>query len=157
MHVFVKEKKMPSLNTRTWLSITGTTADWCPVSCWLTLHKDLEQHVEALQKSWWVESKYCWLGVPAFLLCKNKMQMPKMSTLMNKQGKEFIDNYERLCQCIVFELADDNWEWFWLITNDYMLNGPLKWVISWQESILELSYGQQKNYMTVRFLKFFKL
>jgi hypothetical protein len=54
------------------------------------------------------------------------MQMPKMSTLMNKQGKEFIDNYERLCQCIVFELADDNWEWFWLITNDYMLNGPLK-------------------------------
>jgi hypothetical protein len=46
MNMFVKEKEMPSLNTRTCLAIIGTTADWCPVSLWKTLHKDLEHHVD---------------------------------------------------------------------------------------------------------------
>ncbi len=32
MNMFVKEKEMPSLNTRTLLAIIGMTADWCPVS-----------------------------------------------------------------------------------------------------------------------------
>ena len=42
MNVYVKEKEMPSLNTRTRLVIIGTTADWCPVSLPITLLKDLE-------------------------------------------------------------------------------------------------------------------
>jgi hypothetical protein len=49
MNMFVKEKEMPSLNTMTHLAIIGTTADWCPVSLWKTLHKDFELHVENKQ------------------------------------------------------------------------------------------------------------
>jgi hypothetical protein len=49
MNMFVKEKEMPSLNTRTCLAIIGMTANWCPVSLRKTLHKDLEHHVENLQ------------------------------------------------------------------------------------------------------------
>ncbi len=71
-----------------------------------TLHKDLECHVENLQTSGRVDNKFCPHGVPAFLLWKNKIQMPKMNSLMSKQDVEFIDYYERLHQCIVFELAD---------------------------------------------------
>jgi hypothetical protein len=48
MNMFVKEKEMPNLNTRTRLAIIGTTANWCPVSLRKTLHKDLEHHVENL-------------------------------------------------------------------------------------------------------------
>jgi hypothetical protein len=110
MNMFVKEKKMPSLNTRTCLAIFGTTADWCPVSLQKTLHKDLEHHVENLQISGWVDTKFCHHGVPAFLLRKNKIQMPKMNSLMSKQDVEFIDYYERLHQCIIFELADKDWD-----------------------------------------------
>jgi hypothetical protein len=32
MNMFVKEKEMPSLNTRICLAIIGMTADWCRVS-----------------------------------------------------------------------------------------------------------------------------
>jgi hypothetical protein len=31
MNMFVKEKEMSSLNTRTHMAIIGATADWCPV------------------------------------------------------------------------------------------------------------------------------
>ncbi len=58
MNVFEKEKEMPSLNTRTRLAIIGMTADWCPVSLWMMLHKDLEHHVEKLQMSGWVDAKF---------------------------------------------------------------------------------------------------
>jgi hypothetical protein len=51
MNMLLKEKEMPSLNTRTRLAIIGMTADWCPVSLQKTLHKDLEHHVETLQMS----------------------------------------------------------------------------------------------------------
>jgi hypothetical protein len=57
MNMFVKEKEMSSLNTRTCLAIIETTADWCPVSLWMTLHKDLEHHIEKLQMSGWVDTK----------------------------------------------------------------------------------------------------
>jgi hypothetical protein len=91
MNMFVKEKKMPSLNTRTCLAIIGTTAVWCPVSLQKTLHKDLERYVENLQTSSRVNAKFCHHRVPAFLLWKNKMQMPKMNSFMIKQDVEFID------------------------------------------------------------------
>ncbi len=58
MNMFVKEKEMPSLNTRTRLAINGMTADWCPVSLQKTLHKDLERHLEALQTSGRVDTKF---------------------------------------------------------------------------------------------------
>jgi hypothetical protein len=103
---------MPSLNTRTRLAIIGTTANWCPGSLRKTLHKDLERHVENLQTSGRVDTKFCHHRVPAFLLWKNKMQMPNMNSLMSKQDVEFIDNYEMLHQCIVFELTDEDWDWF---------------------------------------------
>ncbi len=45
------------------------------------------------------------------------MQMPKMNSLMRMQDVEFIDYYERLRQCIVFELAVEDWDWFKLIIN----------------------------------------
>ncbi len=109
-NMFVKEKEMPSLNTRTRLAIIGMTANWFPVSLWKTLHKDLEHHVENLQMTGRVDTKFCHHRVPAFLLQKNKMQMPKMNSLMSKQDVEFIDYYERLCHCIFFELADENWD-----------------------------------------------
>ncbi len=68
MNMFVKEKEMPSLNTRTRLAIIGTTANWCPVSLRKTLHKDLERHVENLQTSSRMDAKFCHHGIPAFLL-----------------------------------------------------------------------------------------
>ncbi len=111
-NMFVKEKEIPSLNTRTRLDIIGTNADRCPVSLWKTLHKDLECLVENLQTSIRVDAKFCHHRVPAFLLRKNKMRMPKKNSLMSKQDVEFIDYNERLRQCIVFELADENWDWF---------------------------------------------
>ncbi len=85
MNMFVKEKEMPSLNTRTCLAIIGMTANWCPVSLRKTLHKDLECHVENLQTSSQVDTKFCHHGVPAFLLRKNKIWMPKMSSPTSKQ------------------------------------------------------------------------
>jgi hypothetical protein len=85
---------MPSLNTRTRLAIIGMTTNWCPVSLWKTLHKDLEHHIKKLQTSGRVDAKFCHHGVPAFLLRKNKMRMPKMNSLMSKQDAEFIDYYE---------------------------------------------------------------
>jgi hypothetical protein len=51
MNMFVKEKEMPSLNTRTHLAIIGTTANWSPVSLRKTLNKDLEGYVKNLQTS----------------------------------------------------------------------------------------------------------
>jgi hypothetical protein len=157
MSMFVKEKKMPSLDTRTRLSIIGTTANWCPVSLRKTLHKDLERHIENLQISSWVDAKFCHHGVPAFLIRKNKMRMPVVNSLMSKQDVEFLDYYERIRQCIVFELADEDWAWFKLIINIYIMNGHLKRVVSHQASILELPHGPQSDFMTVHFLKSIKL
>jgi hypothetical protein len=96
MNMFVKEKEMPSLNTRTCLAIIGMTANWCPESLQKTLHKDLEHHVENLQTSSQVDTKFCHHGVPTFSLWKNKMRMPKMNSLLSKQDVEFINYYERL-------------------------------------------------------------
>ncbi len=80
-----------------------------------------------------------------------------MNSLMRKQDVEFIDYYERLHQCIVFELADEDWDWFKLIINDYyVVNGDLKRVVSCQASILELPHGMQSNFMMVCFLKSIK-
>ncbi len=81
------------------------------------------------------------------------MRMPKMNFLMSKQDVQFIDYYERLQQCIVFELADEDWDWFKLIMNNYVVNGHLKHVVSCQASILELPHGPQSDFMTIRFLK----
>jgi hypothetical protein len=89
MNMFVKEKEMPSLNTRTHLAIIGTTANWCLVSLQKTLHKDLEHLMENLQTSDQGDTKFCHHGVPAFLLRKNKTQMPKMNSLMSKQDVEY--------------------------------------------------------------------
>ena len=41
-----------------------------------------------------VDANFCHHRVPAFLLRKNKMRMPKMNSLMSKQDVEFIDYYE---------------------------------------------------------------
>ncbi len=81
MNMFMKEKEMPSLNTRTRLAFIGMTANWCPVSLLKTLHKDLERDVENLQISGQVDAKFCHHGFPASLLWKNKMRMPKMNSL----------------------------------------------------------------------------
>jgi hypothetical protein len=141
MNMFVKVKVMPSLNTRTHLAIIGTTANWCSVSLWKTLHKDFESHIENLQTSGRLDTTFCHHGVPAFLLRKNKMRMPKMNSLMSQQDVELIDYYERLRQCILFELADEDWDWFKLIINNYIVNGHLKRVVSRRASILELPHG----------------
>jgi hypothetical protein len=58
MNMFVKEKKIPSLDTMTHLAIIGMTTDWYPESLWKTLHKDLELHVEKLQMSGWMMLKF---------------------------------------------------------------------------------------------------
>jgi hypothetical protein len=68
MKMFVKEKEMPSLNTRTRLAIIGTNADWCPVSLRKTLHKDLEHHVNVLQISGREDAIFCHHRVPAISL-----------------------------------------------------------------------------------------
>ncbi len=80
-----------------------------------------------------------------------------MNSLMSKQDVEFINYYEKLRQCIVFELADEDWDWFKLIINNYVVNRHLKQVVSHQASILELPHSLQSNFMTVCFLKSIKL
>ncbi len=55
MNMFVKEKEMH-------LAIIGMTADWCPVSLRKMLHKDLEHHVENIQTSSRVDTKFCHHG-----------------------------------------------------------------------------------------------
>ncbi len=80
-----------------------------------------------------------------------------MNSLMSKQDVEFIVYYERVQQCIVFELVDKDWDWLKLIMNDYVVNGHLRHVVSCQASILELPHGLQCNCMTVCFLKSIKL
>jgi hypothetical protein len=85
------------------------------------------------------------------------MQMPKMNSLMSKQNIEFIDYYERLQQCIVFKLADEDWDWSKLIMNDYVVNGHYKHVVSHQASILKLPHGSQSDFMMVCYLKSIKL
>jgi hypothetical protein len=157
MNMFLKEKEMMSLDTRTHPAIIGTTTYWCPVSLWKTLHKDLEHHAKKFQTSRQVDAKFCHHGVPAFLLQKNKMRMPKMKYFMSKQVVEFIDYYERLQQCIVFELADEDWDWFKLVMSDYIVNGYLKHVVRHQASILELPHSLQSDFMMARFLKSIKL
>ncbi len=57
----------------------------------------------------------------------------------------------------MFKLADEDWDWFKLIINDYIVNGHFKCVVSCQASILELPHGPQSNFMTVHFLKSIKL
>jgi hypothetical protein len=57
----------------------------------------------------------------------------------------------------VFELADEDWDWFKLIMNDYIVNGHLKRVVSCQASILELPHCPLSNLMTIQFLKSIKL
>jgi hypothetical protein len=153
------KRRCRGLNTRTRLAIIGITANWCPVSLQKTLHKDLENHVKKLQTSRQVDIKFCHHRVPAFLLQKNKMRIPKMNSLMvvGKQDVEFIDYYERLEQCIVFEHADEDWDWFNLIMKNHVVNGHLKYVVSHQASILELPHGMQSDFMTVHFLKSIKL
>ncbi len=113
--------------------------------------------MENLQTSDWMDAKFLHHRVPAFSLWKNKMRIPKMNSLMSKQDVELIDYYERLHQCIVFELADEDWDWFKLIINDYLVNGHLKRVVSCQASILKLPHGPQRDFMMVRFLKSIKL
>ncbi len=61
--------------------------------------------MDNLKTSGQVDTKFCHHEVPVFLLRKNKMRMPKMNSLMSKQDVDFIDYYERLRQCILFELA----------------------------------------------------
>ncbi len=56
--MFVQEKDVQSLNTRTHLATIGTTANCCPVSLWKMLHKYLEHHIEKLQMSGWVDVKF---------------------------------------------------------------------------------------------------
>ncbi len=77
------------------------------------------------------------------------MQMPKMNSITSKQDVEFIDYYERLRQCVVFKLADEDWDWFKLIMNDYVMNGHLKRVVSCQVPNLELPHGPQSDLVTV--------
>jgi hypothetical protein len=80
-----------------------------------------------------------------------------MNSLVSKQDVEFIDYYERLRQRIVFELANEDWDWFKLIINNYVVNGHLKQVVSCQASILKLRRGPQSNFLMVCFLKSIKL
>ncbi len=80
-----------------------------------------------------------------------------MNSLMSKQDVEFIGYYERLHQCIVFELADEDWDWFELIINNYVVNGRRKWVVSRPASILELLHGPRSDFVTVHFLNSIKL
>ncbi len=86
----------------------------------------------------WVDTKFHHHRVLSFLLWKNKMWMPKMNSLMSKQDVEFINYYERLRQCTIFELADEDWDWLKLVINNFVVNGHLKRVDSCQASILEI-------------------
>lgn len=96
MNTIVKEKDMPSLNTRTRIALVGTTSEWCPVLLRQALSKELAKHAEKLHRSGCLDVKYCNKSVPPFSLHKNKMRMPKMNHLLSKQDVEFIDYYQQL-------------------------------------------------------------
>ena len=158
MNVIVKVKDMPSLNTRTRMALIGTTSEWCPASIHDALSKALTKHAEKLQKSGSLDLKHRHKPVPPFSLRKNKMKMPKMNHLLSKTDVEFIDYYQKLRQCLVFELADDDWEWFQLLMADFVAGGNMKRVVSRQASTLILPLGtDSSDHTTTRFLKAIKL
>jgi hypothetical protein len=138
MNVIVKIKDMPSLNTRTRMALIGTTLEWCPVSIHDVLSKALTKHAEKLQKSGCLDLKHRNKPAPPFSLRKNNMKMPKMNHLLSKTDVDFIDYYQKLRQCLVFELADDDWEWFQLLMADFVAGGNMKRVVSRQASTLVL-------------------
>jgi hypothetical protein len=158
MNVIVKIKDMPSLNTRTRMALIGTTSEWCPVSIHDALSKALTKHAEKLQKSGCLDLKHRNKPAPPFSLRKNKMKMPKMNHLLSKTDVDFIDYYQKLRQCLVFELADDDWEWFQLLMADFVAGGNMKRVVSRQASTLVLPLGtDSSDHTTTRFLKAIKL
>ena len=89
------------------MALIGTTSEWCPVSIHEALFKALTKHAEKIQKSGCLDIKHRNKPAPPFSLQKNKMKMPKMNHLLSKTDVEFIDYYQKLRQCLVFELADD--------------------------------------------------
>jgi len=158
MNVIVKIKNMPSLNTRTQMAIVGTTSEWCSVSLHEALSKALTKHAEKIHKSGCLDIKHRNKLVPPFSLWKNKMKMPKMNHLLSKTDVEFIDYYQKLRQCLVFELADNDWEWFQLLMADFVGGGNMKRVVSRQASTLVLPMGgDSSDHTTTRFLKAMKL
>ena len=158
MNVIVKIKDMPSLNTRTRMALIGTTSEWCPVSIHDALSKALMKHAEKIHKSGCLDVKHWNKPVPPFSLRKNKIKMPKMNHLLSKTNVEFIDYYQKLRQCLVFELADDDWEWFQLLMADFVAGGNMKRVVSCQASTLVLPLGtNSSDSATTRFLKAIKL
>ena len=158
MNVIVKIKDMPSLNTRTRMAIIGTTSEWCPVSIHEALSKALMKYAEKIHKSGCLDVKHRNKTVPPFSLRKNKMKMPKMNHLLSKTDVEFIDYYQKLRQCLVFELADDDLEWFQLLMADFVAGGNMKRVVSRQASTLVLPLGaDSSDSATTRFLKAIKL
>jgi hypothetical protein len=68
----VKEKDMPSLNTRTRIAIVGTTSEWWPTSLRQALLKDLKKHAKKLHKSGCLDVKHHNKPVPPFLLHKTR-------------------------------------------------------------------------------------
>jgi hypothetical protein len=86
------------------------------------------------------------------------MKMPKMNHLLSKTDVDFIDYYQKLRQCLLFELADDDWEWFQLLMADFVAGGNMKQVVSRQASTLVLPLGtDSSDHTTTRFLKAIKL
>jgi hypothetical protein len=77
MNMIVREKEMPSLNTRTRLAIIGTTADWRPVSLQKTLHKDLEHHMRTYrQAAGWIPN-FATTGFPPSCSRRKKCGCPR--------------------------------------------------------------------------------
>jgi hypothetical protein len=153
INIIVKIKDMPSLNTRTRMAIIRTTSEWCPVSLHEALSKALTKHAEKIHKSGCLDIKHWNKPVPPFSLRKNKMKMPKMNNLLSKTDVVFIDYYQKLQQCLVFELADNDWEWFQLLVADFVAGGNMKRVFSRQASTLVLPMGgDSSNHTTTRFL-----
>ena len=81
------------------------TNDWCPKALLEVLQKELAKHIDSMKKDELLHSKYSNQELPPFLIRTTKIQLPKMNGI-SKQDAEFINYFERLCNCNVVEVSD---------------------------------------------------
>jgi hypothetical protein len=72
---------------------------------------------------------------------------------VSKQDAEFINYFERFCNCNVIEVANADWPWMKRLMEDFTQAGKLKRSVSRQASILELTHGVQTGFANTKFLK----
>jgi hypothetical protein len=130
INVILKEKEMPYLDTKTRLAIVGTTNKWYPAALKQVLVDALDKHIESVHnKGGSLSAEFVSREVPPFMIWKTKVRVPKLNKL-GAEDAEFINYFERLCNCNVMEVADADWDWMRTLMLHFTAAGKMKRTIS---------------------------